>query len=183
MGVRHEGVPEESIMAPCSLEHCSKHDRFIHSFVCFENRATITHSIVPIRRWSHQTHTHAHAHTHTQSPAYIHFTSIIIICSFIVHSFLYSLCPCLLCWVPFLFRNSKKKNQKVCGIPNETKPICLTKHSPQEYYTTRARRELDSRILGNLRSQLCVASHTQTHTILYVTLWHNQHLIFCSDTY
>jgi hypothetical protein len=24
--VRHEGVPEESIMASCSLEHYSKHD-------------------------------------------------------------------------------------------------------------------------------------------------------------
>jgi len=109
MGVRHEGVPEESIMAPCSLEHCSKHDRFIHSFVCFENRATITHSIVPIRRWSHQTHTHAH--THSLLRTFTSLLSLLFVHSLFIHSYIRCALACFVGY-PSCFATARRRTKK-----------------------------------------------------------------------
>lgn len=162
MGVRHEGVPEESIMAPCSLEHCSKHDRFIQSFICLF-RESSDHNTFDR---AHSTMIASNTHTHTYTVSCVHSLHFYHYYLFIHCSFIPIFAVPLLALLGTLLVSQQQEEEPKSlwnSKRNETKrkPICLTKHSPQEYYTTRARRELDSRILGNLRSQLCVASHTK----------------------
>ena len=158
MGVRHEGVPEESIMAPCSLEHCSKHDRFIQSFICLF-RESSDHNTFDR---AHSTMIASNTHTHIRSllRTFTSLLSLLFVHSLFIHSYIRCALACFVGY-PSCFATARRRTKKSVEFQSKRKPICLTKHSPQEYYTTRARRELDSRILGNLRSQLCVASHTQ----------------------
>jgi len=111
MGVRHEGVPEESIMAPCSLEHCSKHDRFIHSFICLFRESSDHNTFDRAHSTMIASNTHTRTHTHSLLRTFTSLLSLLFVHSLFIHSYIRCALACFVGY-PSCFATARRRTKK-----------------------------------------------------------------------